>query len=141
VETVAAMRRALPPGAALPPYNGVQRHIAQPAGFAVMAPAPLPALRGWARTRSWSRVRLVSSAGTTFLDDLGVAGSRGALFPAFSVHVRDGDGVRHSVTQPADYPGGTGRGMDLMTPVWNVLDLLPSGRGEREPDNLYPVAG
>jgi predicted dithiol-disulfide oxidoreductase (DUF899 family) len=119
--------------------DGVERHIAQHTGFAVMAPAPLPALREWARHRGWSRVRLVSVAGTTFLDDLGVAGSRGALFPAFSVHTRDGNGIRHVLTQPADFPDGTGRGMDLLTPVWNLLDLLPSGRGEREPDNSYPV--
>jgi hypothetical protein len=29
--------------------------------------------------------------------------------------------------------------MDLMSPVWNVFDLLPSGRGERDPDNTYPL--
>jgi predicted dithiol-disulfide oxidoreductase (DUF899 family) len=121
--------------------DGVERHLMQRTGFAVVAPAPLPVLRAWARTRGWRRVRLVSCAGTSFLDDLGVAGSRGALFPAFSVHTRDGDGrIRHVTTQPADFPDGTGRGMDLMSPVWNVFDLLPSGRGEGDPDNTYPLA-
>ncbi|HEY4418465.1 MAG TPA: DUF899 family protein [Pseudonocardia sp.] len=122
--------------------NGVERHIAQRTAFVVMAPAPFPALRGWARVRGWSRVRLVSAAGTTFLDDLGVAGSRGALFPAFSVHVHDREagGVRHVLTQPADFPDGTPRGTDLLTPVWNLFDLLPSGRGDREPGNAYPRA-
>jgi predicted dithiol-disulfide oxidoreductase (DUF899 family) len=117
--------------------NGVERHLTRRPAFAVMAPAPLSAVRGWARTRGWSRVRL--GAGTSFLDDLGVAGSRGALFPAFSVHVRDGDAVRHVVTQPAGFPDGTGRGMDLMSPVWNVFDLLPRGRGDGDPDNTYPL--
>jgi hypothetical protein len=28
--------------------------------------------------------------------------------------------------------------MDLISPVWNVFDLLPSGRGEWLPDNSYP---
>ena len=121
--------------------NGVERHLTRRAGFAVMAPAPLPVLRAWARRRGWARVRLVSCADTTFLDDLGVAGSRGALFPAFSVHSRDAEGrIRHVTTQPADFPDGTGRGMDLMSPVWNLFDLLPSGRGESEPDNTYPLA-
>jgi predicted dithiol-disulfide oxidoreductase (DUF899 family) len=121
--------------------NGVERHLTQRAGFAVMAPAPLPVLRAWARRRGWARVRPVSCGGTTFLDDLGVAGSRGALFPAFSVHSRDAEGrIRHVTTQPADFPDGTGRGMDLMSPVWNLFDLLPSGRGESEPDNTYPLA-
>jgi predicted dithiol-disulfide oxidoreductase (DUF899 family) len=120
--------------------DGVERHLTQRTGFAVMAPAPLPVLRAWARTRGWRRVRLVSCAGTGFLDDLGVAGSRGALFPAFSVHTKDGEGrIRHVTTQPADFPDGTARGMDLMSPVWNLFDLLPSGRGEQEPDNTYPL--
>lgn len=122
--------------------NGVERHITQRTAFAVTATAPLPALRSWARVRGWSQVRLVSAAGTTFLDELGVAGSRGALFPAFSVHARDREtgGVRHVLTQPADFPDGTPRGMDLLTPVWNLYDLLPSGRGDREPDNTSPLA-
>jgi predicted dithiol-disulfide oxidoreductase (DUF899 family) len=58
--------------------DGIERHLTRHTAFAVMAPASLAALSGWARTRGWRRVRLVSSAGTTFLDDLGVAGSRGA---------------------------------------------------------------
>jgi predicted dithiol-disulfide oxidoreductase (DUF899 family) len=120
--------------------DGVERHLTQRTGFAVIAPAPLPVLRAWARTRGWRRVRLVSCAGTTFLDDLGVRGSRGALFPAFSVHSRDAEGrIRHVTTQPADFPDGAGRGMDLMSPVWNLFDLLPSGRGEGDPDNTYPL--
>ena len=120
--------------------DGVERHLTQRTGFAVIAPAPLPVLRAWARTRGWRRVRLVSCAGTTFPDDLGVRGSRGALFPAFSVHSRDAEGrIRHVTTQPADFPDGAGRGMDLMSPVWNLFDLLPSGRGEGDPDNTYPL--
>jgi predicted dithiol-disulfide oxidoreductase (DUF899 family) len=120
--------------------DGVERHLTRRAGFAVMAPAPLPVLRAWARTRGWRRVRLVSCGGTSFLDDLGVAGSRGALFPAFSVHTRDAEGrIRHVTTQSADFPDGTMRGMDLMSPVWNVFDLLPSGRGDDDPDNTYPL--
>jgi predicted dithiol-disulfide oxidoreductase (DUF899 family) len=121
--------------------DGVARHITRRAGLAVMAPAPISAMRSWARHRGWRRVRLVSAAGTTFLDDLGVTGSRGALFPAFSVWAREGDAVRHVLTRPADFADGSGRGMDQMSPVWNVFDLLPSGRGDDEPDNTYPVAG
>jgi predicted dithiol-disulfide oxidoreductase (DUF899 family) len=121
--------------------DGVERHLTRRAGFAVVAPAPLPVLRAWARSRGWRRVRLVSCAGTSFLDDLGVAGSRGALFPAFSAHEKDADGrIRHVATTPADFPDGTARGMDLMSPVWNVFDLLRSGRGQGDPDNTYPLA-
>lgn len=82
----------------------------------------------------------MSAAGSGFLDDLGVRGSAGGLFPAFSVHVRDGSEVRHVLTLPADFPDGSARGMDLLSPMWNLLDLLPSGRGDQDPDNTYPVA-
>lgn len=31
-------------------------------------------------------------------------------------------------------------GIDALSPVWNILDLLPSGRGEWLLDNTYPGA-
>jgi predicted dithiol-disulfide oxidoreductase (DUF899 family) len=52
----------------------------------------------------------------------------------------DGDQVRHVLTQSADYPDRSPRGIDLLSPVWNVFDLLPSGRGDWLPNNIYPVA-
>ena len=51
---------------------------------------------------------------------------------------RDGDEVRHVLTQFADYPDGTAGAIDLLSPVWNTFDLLPAGRGEWLPDNDYP---
>jgi hypothetical protein len=33
---------------------------------------------------------------------------------------------------PTSAKAGTG-GIDLLSPVWHVLDLLPGGRGDREP--------
>ena len=53
---------------------------------------------------------------------------------------RDGDTVRHAYTQSADRPDRPQRGIDLLSPVWNVWDLLPSGRGDWYPDNVYPGA-
>jgi predicted dithiol-disulfide oxidoreductase (DUF899 family) len=55
-----------------------------------------------------------------------------------SVFERDGDEVRHVITQTAPYPDGTNRGIDLLSPVWHLLDLMPSGRQEWLPDNAYP---
>ncbi len=117
--------------------RGVLPHLAQHCGFAVVAPAPIATISAWGRRRGWAGVRLVSAQGTAFVDEVGVAGSQGALFPAFSVHARDGAGIRHVVTVAADFPDGTWRGMDLLSPVWNALDLLPAGRGEWDPDNSY----
>jgi predicted dithiol-disulfide oxidoreductase (DUF899 family) len=55
-----------------------------------------------------------------------------------SVPSRQGDQTRHVVTESADFPDRTGRGIDLLSPVWNVLDLVPGGQCEWMPDNTYP---
>jgi predicted dithiol-disulfide oxidoreductase (DUF899 family) len=50
----------------------------------------------------------------------------------------DNDTVRHSYTaQPRMAPEIKERGIDLITPVWNLLDLVPQGRGEWYPSHAY----
>jgi predicted dithiol-disulfide oxidoreductase (DUF899 family) len=121
--------------------RGVERHLSRRAGLAVIAKAPVDKLRDYGRRRGWHGLRLVSAYDQpAFLADLGIEGSGGGLFPAFSVFRGVDGAVRHVLTQCADFGDGTGRGMDLISPVWNALDLLPSGRGDWLPDNSYPTA-
>jgi predicted dithiol-disulfide oxidoreductase (DUF899 family) len=82
----------------------------------------------------------VSSYGSAFNADLPVETARGGQWPAVSVFSRDGNQVRHVLTESADFPDGNGRGIDLLSPAWKVSDLLPTGRGEWLPDNTYPGA-
>lgn len=122
--------------------HGVREHLTRSAGFAVIAKAPLGRLRAFARRRDWPGLRLVSAyQAPEFLADLGIEGSRGGQFPAVSVFTRETSGggarVRHALTQCADFADGTGRGIDLLSPVWNVLDLLPSGRGDWMPQLVH----
>jgi predicted dithiol-disulfide oxidoreductase (DUF899 family) len=51
-------------------YNGVAHHLKQNVDFAIAAAADLPALRAHARTRGWSRLRLLSCGTNTFKRDL-----------------------------------------------------------------------
>jgi hypothetical protein len=51
--------------------HGVSHHLAQRVDFAVIAKAPLPKLRAWARHRGWAGLRLLSSHDSTFNLDLG----------------------------------------------------------------------
>jgi predicted dithiol-disulfide oxidoreductase (DUF899 family) len=120
--------------------HGVSHHLDRRVGFAVVGKAPIDKLRAWARRRGWHGLRIVSAYDSPLTTDLGVEGSQGGQFPAVSVFRRDGDRVRHVLTQSADFPDGSGRGIDLLSPVWNVLDLVPSGRGDWLPDNDYPGA-
>jgi predicted dithiol-disulfide oxidoreductase (DUF899 family) len=46
--------------------------------------------------------------------------------------------VRHFYTaHPRMAPEIKERGIDLITPVWNLLDLTPQGRGEWYPSLAY----
>jgi predicted dithiol-disulfide oxidoreductase (DUF899 family) len=122
--------------------RGAAHHITQRAGLAVIAKAPIGKVRAWGRRRDWEGLRLVSAYDTSFNTDLGIDGSGGGQWPAVSVFVKDGAArVRHSYTQSADFPDGSERGMDMISPMWNVFDLLPSGRGEWLPEPFYAGQG
>jgi predicted dithiol-disulfide oxidoreductase (DUF899 family) len=118
-------------------FHGVSRHLAQHTAVAVVAKAPLPKLRAWARRRGWDGLRILSSHGTTFNADLRAETPDGGQRPMASVFVRDGELVRHFYTLPANFLDDTERGIDPLSPVWNVLDLLPGGRGDWYAGNSY----
>jgi predicted dithiol-disulfide oxidoreductase (DUF899 family) len=118
-------------------FHGVAHHLARHTAVAVIAKAPLPALRDWARRRGWDGLRILSSGGTGFNADLGAEHPDGAQRPMASVLVREQDQVRHFYSLPANFLDGAQRGIDLLNPVWNVLDLLPGGRGEWYAGNDY----
>jgi hypothetical protein len=54
-----------------------------------------------------------------------------------SVFTRDGEQVRHVVSQSANFPDGTDGANDLLTPIWHVLDLLPACHGGWYAGNSY----
>jgi predicted dithiol-disulfide oxidoreductase (DUF899 family) len=112
--------------------NGVAHHIAQKVDFAIVAAADPAALRAHARARGWNRLRLLSAADSTFKYDLGSEDQEGRQDSTISVFTRDGHGaVRHFYTaHPWMSPEIKERGIDLMTPIWHVLDLTPQGRGD-----------
>jgi predicted dithiol-disulfide oxidoreductase (DUF899 family) len=117
--------------------DGVAHHIGETASFAVVAKAELARLRAWARHRGWSRLRLLSSHGTTFNRDFGVEDTAGEQLAGVSVLTRDpADGTIRRCYAGSPYHGhGEYRGIDLLCPVWHVLDLLPSGRGDWMPSD------
>ena len=196
IETVAAQRRALPPGPALQPYvfregpadlsrNGagdmrdvaladlfapgqpsllvihfmfaaadakpcpmwsmwadgydaIARHVAQRVPMVLVARAPIEKLRTFARERGWRHLRLLSSAGNSFNPDFDMETPAGAQLPGVSILTRDDAGaVRHRYTQCALLAPGEGRGIDLLTPVWSLFDLLPEGCGDWLPKHSY----
>jgi len=112
-------------------YNGVAHHLAQNIDFAVVAAADPAELRAFARARDWNRVRLLSAGESTFKYDLGSEDREGGQDSTISVFTRDTDGaVRHFYSgHPWLADDIKERGIDEMTPIWNVMDLTPQGRG------------
>ena len=126
-------------------FNGVAHHPAQNVDFAIAAAADPPALRAHARSRGWRNLWLLSCGESTFKYDLGSEDADGEQDSAISVFTRDGEGtMRHFyTTHPRMAENIDQRGIDLLCPVWHVLDLTPQGRddwyaelayGAREPD-------
>jgi predicted dithiol-disulfide oxidoreductase (DUF899 family) len=113
-------------------YNGVAHHLAQTTDFAIVAAADPAMLRGYARDRGWDKLRLLSAGESTFKYDLGSEDSEGGQDSTISVFTRDGDGTpRHFYGgHPWLDPAIKERGIDELTPIWNVLDLTPQGRGK-----------
>jgi predicted dithiol-disulfide oxidoreductase (DUF899 family) len=112
--------------------NGVAHHLAQNVDLAIVAAADPAALRAHARTRDWDRLRLLSSGANTFKYDLGSEDSEGNQDSTVSVFTRAKDGtLRHFYTaHPSLSEDIKERGLDLLCPVYNVLDLTPQGRGD-----------
>ena len=117
--------------------HGVSRHITQHTALAVIAKAPLPEVRGWAIRRGWDGLRLLSSHDNSFNADMYAETEDGDQLPMVSVFRKEGDRVRHFYTQRANFMDDAEGGFDLLSPVWHVLDLLPTGRGEWYAGNSY----
>jgi predicted dithiol-disulfide oxidoreductase (DUF899 family) len=118
--------------------NGVSQHIDQNITLAVIAEEDIAVLRNLGRSRGWRDLRLLSSAGSTFKSDLNFQNETGRQFPGVSVFGRAADGSPgHFYSASALMKPGEFRGIDLLTPVWSLLDLTPGGRGEWLPSLTY----
>jgi predicted dithiol-disulfide oxidoreductase (DUF899 family) len=120
--------------------NGVAHHLAQNVDFVVAAAADLPALREHGRNRGWHNLRLLSCGPSTFKYDLRSEDEEGNQDSTISVFTRDADGaLRHVYTaHPWMAENIKERGIDLLTPVYNMLDLTPEGRGDWYAKLAYP---
>jgi len=120
-------------------YNGVVRHLKQNIDFAIAAAADPAAFRAYARARGWNNLRLLSCGESTFKYDLASEDEQGNQDSTLSVFTRDSDGtLRHFYTcHPHMADDINQRGIDLLTPVYNMLDLTPGGRDDWYADLSY----
>jgi len=120
-------------------YNAVAPHITQNVDFAVVAAAEPAAISAHAASRGWSNLRLLSAGDSTFKYDLGSEEADGTQTEWISVFTLGGDGgLRHVYSKGAQMADDRReRGIDLLTPVWNLLDLTPTGRPDWYPSLNY----
>jgi predicted dithiol-disulfide oxidoreductase (DUF899 family) len=114
--------------------NGLGKHLDQLVNYFVVAKAPYQQIEEYANNRGWKNLHFLSSAGNTFNKDMQVECPAWSpdqyTLPGISVFKKDDTGkLRHVYSQTAQFDPDTYRGMDLLAPVYNVLDLVPEGRG------------
>lgn len=113
--------------------NGVAHAIAERATFKVLGRSPVSRQLLVARERGWTALDFIETVGDDYADDLNLLLDDGGEAPAFTVYRRDGDRVRlfYNSEMPMDAadPGQDPRGATDLSPLWNVLDHTPEGRG------------
>lgn len=122
-------------------YNAAATHFTQNADLVVIAAAEPQAIASHAAARGWRNLRLLSAGDSTFKYDLGSEEPDGSQTEWISVFTRGSDGtVRHVYSKGAQMADDRReRGIDLLCPVWHLLDLTPQGRGDWYPSLNYQV--
>ena len=108
------------------------RDIAQRVAIAVIGRSPVARQLAFARERGWKNLKFYATVGDDFARDYRGLAPDGSEWPALDVWVkRDGE-VTHfwgSELGGTEDPGEDARGAPDPTPLWNILDLTPAGRG------------
>ena len=109
------------------------RDITQKVAFAVLGRSPVSRQLAFARERGWRHLRFFQTVGDDYARDYRGLAPDGSEWPALDVWTRDAQGqVRHfwgAELGGTQDPGQDPRGAPDPTPLWNILDLTPAGRG------------
>ena len=113
--------------------DGNAHHIEQRVNLAVVAKSPIARIRDFARGRPWRNLRLLSSQKNDFNRDYHGDAEDGSQNSVIHTFVKRDGRVHHFYSSemafgPSD-PAQNQRHVDLMWPLWNVLDITPEGRG------------
>ena len=116
--------------------DGAARHVGLGLNLAVVAKAPIDRVQTFAEERGWRWLRLLSSAGNTYNRDYLAEDPEGSQMPILNVFHRGGEVIRHFwgselLFAPAD-PGQDVRHVGTLEPIWNLFDLIPAGRPDRD---------
>lgn len=120
--------------------EGQVPHLEQNISTAVVARIDIEALAIFGAGRGWKNLRLLSSKENSYNADY-FGEIDGQQTTTANVFVRDGETIRHFWNSELSYQpmmeGGHMRHLDLIWPLWNVLDMTPQGRGDFFPSLTY----
>ena len=113
--------------------EGAAPHVAQRVNLAIVAKSPIDRVLTFARERGWRHLRLLSSAGNSYNRDYHGENEAGDQLPMMNVFTRRRGRVYHTWATELFFArpdrGQDNRHVDLIWPVWNLLDMTPEGRG------------
>lgn len=140
--------------------DGAARHVPQRAPFYIVAKSPIARLTAWARDRGWNHLRFLSTAGNSYdadyfgdtssfgpamRADRGYEGGKNWDEPMLNVFQKEGSAIRHfwgsELVFAPEEEGQDHRALDLLDPVWGLLDTTPEGRGDFFPKLSYAEVG
>lgn len=124
-------------------FAGVAHHVSAKVNFAVVSKAPPGKLKALAVEREWQHndLRLLSASQCNYQRDYHAQAGDDASkqLPVMNVFTQRNGQLRHfwaSELLWADVDGQP-RHVDLVWPLWNLLDLTPEGRGNDGPALSY----
>jgi predicted dithiol-disulfide oxidoreductase (DUF899 family) len=115
--------------------DGAAPHVTQRANLVIVARSPIARILAFARERGWGSLRLLSSGGNTYNRDYHGENETGDQLPMMNVFTRRRGRISHTwgtelFFAPRDR-GQDARHVDLIWPVWHLLDMTPEGRGAK----------
>jgi len=112
--------------------NGNAHHITERVNLVVVARSPIDRIMAFAKERSWDNLRVLSCANNSYGLDYFGEDAGGNQMPMANVFVKTDRSIHHFWGTEMLYANleGQPRHVDLMWPLWNVLDTTPEGRGE-----------
>lgn len=122
--------------------NAASRHVRQQVELAVIGTATPAQLYEIAGERNWQDLRLLSCQRNDYAKDyLAQPGDAQSLMPVINAFERQGDRIRHFWSSEllwTPMEGKHPRHVDIVWPVWGLLDMTRSGRHpEKTPQLNY----
>lgn len=113
--------------------NGVHRHVSQRLSVVAVGEAPLARLQAFREERGWRSLPLLSANGSRYNVDYHGKMKDGSDSSMLNLFRREGSTIRHfwasELSEGPSDPGQDSRGLDMINPIFTLMDFTPEGRG------------